>query len=234
MSGHALIPPRRGRHPRHRVQMALAYAAIRQRWQVVVATNRGARGIAGRQGGRGISAARGAGGVAVSAETLATIRSGLYGVVSDPKGTAYKARSHHIEVAARRHRASVRGGRVGKDDPPLPLRTRRPCWFVGYAPGRQAAHRFSPSSSNTEATAVGGSAGGMEIVDNYFEQRAAPRRSVTASSGAPHGHAPGGEILPVSARGIGARPCAASPLPASPAKNDDPLLPPSPAHKEGR
>ncbi|HEX7599508.1 MAG TPA: penicillin-binding protein 2 [Polyangia bacterium] len=108
--------------------------------------------------------------VAVSAESLATIRSGLYGVVFDPKGTAYKARSHRIEVAGKTGTAQVyRGGRAGKDEPPLPYERVDHAWFAGYAPAAKPRIAFAVL---VEHGGHGGSVAApvaMEIIDNYFE-----------------------------------------------------------------
>jgi penicillin-binding protein 2 len=113
--------------------------------------------------------------LAVSPETLATIRSGLYGVVYDPKGTAYKARSHRIEVVGKTGTAQVyRGGRVGKDDPPLPYERVDHAWFAGYAPAAKPRIAFAVL---VEHGGHGGSVAApvaMEIIDNYFETVVAP------------------------------------------------------------
>jgi penicillin-binding protein 2 len=113
--------------------------------------------------------------LAVSAESLAIIRSGLYGVVADPKGTAYKARSHRIEVAGKTGTAQVyRGGRIGKDDPPLPYERVDHAWFVGYAPAAKPRIAFAVF---VEHGGHGGSVAApvaMEIIDNYFDSVVPP------------------------------------------------------------
>ena len=173
--------------------------------------------------------------VAVSAETLATIRSGLYGVVSDPKGTAYKARSHHIEVAGKTGTAQVyRGGRVGKDDPPLPYERVDHAWFVGYAPAAKPRIAFAVF---VEHGGHGGSVAApvaMEIVDNYFDSVLPPEDRSPPRLARHTGHAPGRGDLPSLVGGSEPDPVPLPPSPAQPAKYDDPALPPGPAHKEGR
>ena len=174
--------------------------------------------------------------VAVSAESLATIRSGLYGVVSDPKGTAYKARSHHIEVAGKTGTAQVyRGGRVGKDDPPLPYERVDHAWFVGYAPAAKPRIAFAVF---VEHGGHGGSVAApvaMEIVDSYFETVVPPedRSPPRLAHHAGHGPAAGDSRLPST---VGETRPAPLPDPTSPTPpaNDDPALPAGPNRKESR
>jgi penicillin-binding protein 2 len=170
--------------------------------------------------------------VAVSAETLATIRSGLYGVVGDPKGTAYKARSHHIEVAGKTGTAQVyRGGRVGKDDPPLPYERVDHAWFVGYAPAAKPRIAFAVF---VEHGGHGGSVAApvaMEIVDNYFESVVPPEDRSPPRLARHTGHAPSRADSPSLVGG--SEPDSVPPSPTPPAPSD-PALPPAPAHKENR
>jgi penicillin-binding protein 2 len=164
--------------------------------------------------------------VAVSAESLATIRSGLYGVVFDPKGTAYKARSHRIEVAGKTGTAQVyRGGRAGKDEPPLPYERVDHAWFAGYAPAAKPRIAFAVL---VEHGGHGGSVAApvaMEIIDNYFEsvvpaeERSPPRlarRSQRMPSAADF-------VLP-----------SAPPQPAPPRAPRAPIPAQPPAHQEDR
>jgi penicillin-binding protein 2 len=174
--------------------------------------------------------------VAVSAETLAIIRSGLYGVVSDPKGTAYKARSHHIDVAGKTGTAQVyRGGRVGKDDPPLPYERVDHAWFVGYAPAAKPRIAFAVFVEHGGHGGAVAAPVAMEIVDNYFESvvpledRSPPR--LARHTG--HGPSKGDTRLPPTAGGSGPDPLPVPASPTPPARND-PALPPESVHEESR
>jgi len=174
--------------------------------------------------------------VAVSAESLATIRSGLFGVVYDSKGTAYKARSHRIEVAGKTGTAQVyRGGRTGKDDPPLPYERVDHAWFAGYAPAAKPRIAFAIL---VEHGGHGGSVAApvaMEIVDSYFEtvvppdDRAPPRlarrppRSPASVAALSSAAAPGAQPEPAPA-----------PSPASPPATRSSGLPSEPADQEDR
>jgi len=171
--------------------------------------------------------------VAVSAESLAVIRSGLYGVVYDPKGTAYKARSHLIEVAGKTGTAQVyRGGRIGKDDPPLPYERVDHAWFAGYAPAAKPRIAFAVL---VEHGGHGGSVAApvaMEIIDNYFETVVPPEARTPPRLARHTGHLPSQEDFRLPSA-VGDLRAVHLPIPAAPpplAKNP-PALPPS---KESR
>lgn len=70
----------------------------------------------------------------VRPETLALLRKALVGVVNDPKGTAYRARSPRVLVAGKTGTAQVgtSRGRAG-ELPPLYARLDH-AWFAGFAP----------------------------------------------------------------------------------------------------
>ncbi len=120
--------------------------------------------------------------LSVSPESLAIIRSGLDGVVHDPKGTAYKARSRRIEVAGKTGTAQVwRGGRVGKDDPPLPYERVDHAWFAGFAPANKPRIAFAVLVEHGGHGGAVAAPVAMEIVESYFdavapnEEKLAPR-----------------------------------------------------------
>ena len=156
--------------------------------------------------------------VAVSAESLAIIRSGLYGVVYDPKGTAYKARSHRIEVAGKTGTAQVyRGGRIAKDDPPLPYERVDHAWFAGYAPAAKPRIAFAVL---VEHGGHGGSVAApvaMEIIDNYFETVVPPEARTPPRLARYTGHLPAQEEFRLPA-------AVDEPSPA-PRKRPAPILP---------
>ena len=174
--------------------------------------------------------------VAVSAESLAIIRSGLCGVVADPKGTAYRARSHRVEVAGKTGTAQVyRGGRIGKDDPPLPYERVDHAWFAGYAPAAKPRIAFAVL---VEHGGHGGSVAApvaMEIIDNYFESVVPPedRSPPRLARHAGHGPARGDSLLPSFVGGTGPEPLPVPASPTPPARDDRALLPGA-AHKEPR
>jgi penicillin-binding protein 2 len=101
----------------------------------------------------------------VSPENLAFVRQALTGVVNEPKGTAFKARSKEIEIAGKTGTAQVRGrgGETGTYE------TATHAWFVGFAPAGR------PKIAMAVIVEHGGHGGDVaapvasEIVDNYFE-----------------------------------------------------------------
>jgi len=113
--------------------------------------------------------------ISVSAESLAFLRRALYGVVYDPKGTAYKARPHHIEIAGKTGTAQVfQGGRRGGDEPPLPYERVDHAWFAGFAPAAKPRIAFAIL---VEHGGHGGSVAApvaAEIVENYFDSVVPP------------------------------------------------------------
>jgi penicillin-binding protein 2 len=108
--------------------------------------------------------------VSVSPESLAFLRRALYGVVFDSKGTAYKARPKHIEIAGKTGTAQVfQGGRRGGDEPPLPYERVDHAWFAGFAPAAKPRIAFAVL---VEHGGHGGSVSApvaVEIVENYFD-----------------------------------------------------------------
>jgi penicillin-binding protein 2 len=122
--------------------------------------------------------------VSVTPESMAFLRRALYGVVFDSKGTAYKARPKHIEIAGKTGTAQVfQGGRRGGDEPPLPYERVDHAWFAGFAPAAKPRIAFAVL---VEHGGHGGSVSApvaVEIVENYFdtvvppEERNPPRVS---------------------------------------------------------
>jgi penicillin-binding protein 2 len=111
--------------------------------------------------------------VSVSKETLAILRRALTGVVNDPKGTAFKARSKRIEIAGKTGTAQVQGGgRRRNGDPPLPYERLPHAWFVGFAPANE------PKIAIAVLVEHGGHGGdvaapvAVEIIENYFDLQA--------------------------------------------------------------
>ena len=170
----------------------------------------------------------------VSAESLAIIRSGLDGVVSDPKGTAYKARSHHIEVAGKTGTAQVyRGGRAGKDDPPLPYERVDHAWFVGYAPAAKPRIAFAVFVEHGGHGGAVAAPVAVEIVDNYFETVLPPeaRSPPHLARHAGHSSSRGDSLLPSSLGESRPDPPPPPNAPNLPGKNQ-PALPPGSVDKE--
>jgi len=139
-------------------------------------------------------------------------------------------------VAGKTGTAQVyRGGRVGKDDPPLPYERVDHAWFVGYAPAAKPRIAFAVF---VEHGGHGGSVAApvaMEIIDNYFESVVPPEDRSPPRLAHHTGREPGraDSFLPstVGASGPDPMPVPASPTP--PAKND-PALPPGSQQKESR
>ncbi|HEY5283385.1 MAG TPA: penicillin-binding protein 2 [Polyangia bacterium] len=108
--------------------------------------------------------------VSVAPESMAFLKRALYGVVFDPKGTAYKARPKRIEIAGKTGTAQVfQGGRRGGDEPPLPYERVDHAWFAGFAPAAKPRIAFAVL---VEHGGHGGSVAApvaVEIVENYFD-----------------------------------------------------------------
>lgn len=128
--------------------------------------------------------------VAVSADSLTTLRRGLFGVVNEPKGTAYRARSLKVEVAGKTGTAQVfHATRKKSDDPALPYEQLDHAWFAGFAPAAKPRVAFAVIIEH------GGHGGdvaapvAMEIVENYFETVVPPaERNLPRLSRARQGH----------------------------------------------
>ena len=158
--------------------------------------------------------------VSVSPDSMAFLKRALYGVVFDPKGTAYKARPKHIEIAGKTGTAQVfQGGRRGGDEPPLPYERVDHAWFAGFAPAAKPRIAFAVL---VEHGGHGGSVAApvaVEIVENYFDsvvppdERNPPRvshrgeRRLSASADKP---------APQVIRAVTAAPAASGEVPSSP------------------
>jgi penicillin-binding protein 2 len=122
--------------------------------------------------------------VSVSAESLVILKRGLLGVVNEPKGTAYRARSHKFEIAGKTGTAQVsRPAHKKGEPPPAPYETTAHAWFAGFAPASKPRIAFAVI---IEHGGHGGDAAApvaVEIVDNYLElvmppgEREAPKVS---------------------------------------------------------
>jgi len=151
--------------------------------------------------------------LAVSAETLATVRTGLVAVVNESKGTAYKARLPDIEVAGKTGTAQVQSGHAEGG-----YEANTHAWFVGFAPAGR------PKIAIAVLVEHGGHGGdvaappAMEIIHNYFESVApadkdAPRVG-RPKRRAPRPDAPAAATTAAAAEGAPAAPPAA-PAPAA-------------------
>jgi penicillin-binding protein 2 len=122
--------------------------------------------------------------VSVSPESLAFLRRALYGVVQDAKGTAFKARPKHIEIAGKTGTAQVfQGGRRGGDEPPLPYERVDHAWFAGFAPAAKPRIAFAVLVEHGGHGGAVAAPVAVEIVESYFdtvvppEERNPPRLS---------------------------------------------------------
>jgi penicillin-binding protein 2 len=127
--------------------------------------------------------------ISVSADNLALVRQALVGVVNEPKGTAYKARSGDVELAGKTGTAQVHGRRSDAGG----YEGTEHAWFVGFAPAGR------PKIAIAVLVEHGGHGGdvsapvAVEIVDNYFNTVA------PADKAAPHLGLPrrrGGAAIP--------------------------------------
>jgi penicillin-binding protein 2 len=122
--------------------------------------------------------------VSVLPDSMAFLRRALYGVVFDSKGTAYKARPKHIEIAGKTGTAQVfQGGRRGGDEPPLPYERVDHAWFAGFAPAAKPRIAFAVLVEHGGHGGAVSAPVAVEIVENYFdsvvptEERNPPRIS---------------------------------------------------------
>jgi len=122
--------------------------------------------------------------VAASPEALAFLRRALFGVMQDSRGTAYKARSKHIEIAGKTGTAQVfQGGRRGGDEPPLPYERVDHAWFAGFAPAAKPRIAFAVLVEHGGHGGAVAAPVAAEIVEGYFdgvvppEERNPPRLS---------------------------------------------------------
>jgi penicillin-binding protein 2 len=113
--------------------------------------------------------------ISISPESMAFLRRALFGVMDDPKGTAYKARPHHIEIAGKTGTAQVfQGGRRGGDEPPLPYERVDHAWFAGFAPAAKPRIAFAVLVEHGGHGGAVAAPAAVEIVENYFETVAPP------------------------------------------------------------
>jgi len=107
--------------------------------------------------------------VAISANTLATLKKALIGVVADRKGTAYKARSKTVKIAGKTGTSQVRTSRNPRTgEAPLPFETLDHAWFAGFAPADDPQIAFA---TIVEHGGHGGEAAApvaVEIVEKYI------------------------------------------------------------------
>lgn len=122
--------------------------------------------------------------LAVTPEHLAILRDGLYGVVNESNGTAYRARvKGGIEVAGKTGTAQVR--RITrKNESSIPLYERNDhAWFMGYAPAGDPKIAFAIVVEHGGHGGEVAAPAAMDIVQSYFEtiaptDRQAPKVSV--------------------------------------------------------
>lgn len=150
--------------------------------------------------------------VSISPESMAFLRRALFGVVFDSKGTAYKARPKHIEIAGKTGTAQVfQGGRRGGDEPPLPYERVDHAWFAGFAPAAKPRIAFAVLVEHGGHGGAVAAPVAVEIVENYFdtvvppEERNPPRvshrgeRRMSATADKPEAQArPSAQPAPVS------------------------------------
>jgi penicillin-binding protein 2 len=150
--------------------------------------------------------------VSISPDSMAFLRRALYGVVYDSKGTAYKARPHHIEIAGKTGTAQVfQGGRRGGDEPPLPYERVDHAWFAGFAPAAKPRIAFAVLVEHGGHGGAVAAPVAAEIVENYFETVAPPdernppkvshkgERRLSASAAKPSWERPHGKTAPGAA-----------------------------------
>jgi penicillin-binding protein 2 len=111
--------------------------------------------------------------VTLSPETLGALRRALVGVVQNPKGTAWKARSERVVVAGKTGTAQVRAARTPRPgDPPLPYAGMDHAWFAGFAP---ADPRSPPRIAFAVVIEHGGGGGevaapvAIQIAERYMD-----------------------------------------------------------------
>jgi penicillin-binding protein 2 len=148
--------------------------------------------------------------ITVSPENLAFVRQALVGVVNEPKGTAFKARSTEIEVAGKTGTAQVHGRH---SDSTGTYEGTEHAWFVGFAPAGR------PKIALSVLVEHGGHGGevaapvAMEIVDNYFTT-VAPADKAAPRVGLPRRRQ--GGIIPTGDLADAPKPTVVRPKPAAP------------------
>jgi penicillin-binding protein 2 len=124
--------------------------------------------------------------IPVSKESLSILKRALLGVVNDPKGTAFKARSKKVLVAGKTGTAQVqRTARRKGDDPPLPYEQIDHAWFAGFAPADRPRIAFAVI---VEHGGHGGDVAApvaMELVEAYLDLPAPPPAPSAAATNAP-------------------------------------------------
>ncbi len=121
-----------------------------------------------------------------SADNLAFLKRALIGVVNDPKGTAFKARSKTVLIAGKTGTSQVWAPRHLKDNPTLPPYAGIDhAWFAGFAPAAAPKVAFAVIIEH------GGHGGDVAapvataIVERYLEMTATPAPTAGATHLAP-------------------------------------------------
>ncbi len=163
--------------------------------------------------------------VMVSQDSLVLLRRALYGVVYDPKGTAYKARPQRIEIAGKTGTAQVfQGGRRGGDEPPLPYERVDHAWFAGFAPATKPRIAFAVLVEHGGHGGAVAAPVAADIVESYFDLVAPPEERI-----APRPAHKGERRLGRASR---APTTARLPVPAEPARPAESVAPTAPPAEE--
>ena len=122
----------------------------------------------------------------IAADTLKVVRAALVGVVNNPKGTAYKARSTKVLVAGKTGTAQANLSRNAKTGELPPLYARQDhAWFAGFAPADDPLIAFAVLVEHGGHGGDIAAPAAIAIAERYMELRAAALLVPPATASAP-------------------------------------------------
>jgi penicillin-binding protein 2 len=119
----------------------------------------------------------------ISTDTLNIVRHALVGVVSNPKGTAYKARSNKVLVAGKTGTAQANLNRnvITGELPPLYARQDH-AWFAGFAPADAPLIAFAVLVEHGGHGGDVAAPAAIQIAERYMELKAEREHAETAET----------------------------------------------------
>ncbi len=106
----------------------------------------------------------------VSSETLSILKDGLFGVVNEPRGTGWRARSKMVTICGKTGTAQVvrLDENKGRDEKDVPYLHRDHAWFVAFAPKEDSEITVVVLLEHSGHGGAAAAPIAKEIIDEYF------------------------------------------------------------------